>query len=598
MYISKVVELTTLSPLYIRGKEIDYGEGLLKGKDGHVYLIDNDKLCDYIDQKGKVDEYVKYFVRDENRGYNDIEGFADFMNIRIRLDDFIADGYVRGSVAYVKKEGQKYRINVRDFKNYMKKQDPSLEFSSRRDDYDRYKDISLEYFLNRYDIFPSSEELKQMATGRVQIAEADPYQPFIQNIDGGYFIPGSSLKGAIRNTVLWKVMSDPGKKQWLQDFVTDKLDRLKQGQLKNRNNRRTGKRDLLEKFSIQFTGPGRKTLMEQSFIIDKNTVQGEYSDRWRWTNEILRDVFRVIKVSDANFINIGIDKEVARAVCVSGNNTYQKEFDIHLQSVSPESSARFKITIDLNLAETFFGKGNLPFYLQSVENLLATVNEFFQKIWAEEKTFFTNKKSVSVNDYSKKQFKADTQDIEKFYSQLPTDYIFRTGWGGGLLSKTQFLNLEPEQRKGIRDLKMQRNEPAPKSRTLIVGGEKAITPLGWCQLKIVEDTDLPSLKIHTSVKKSDTSKKKTQDSEAKSDVLKKAYQKALQEPAEEAKSKYKKGEVIRNARITEAGEKYKIQIKGQKQPADLIGKPPMYARVMNVVVAKIENGIVTEVRKQ
>ena len=602
MYINKVVELITLSPLYIKGKEIDYGEGLLKGEDCNVYLIDNDKLCDYIDEKGKVDEYVKYFVRDEDQGYNDIQGFADFLDIRILLEDFIVSGYARGHVAYVRKDGQEYRINVREFKNYMRKQNPSLEFGFRRDDYESYKNISLHYFLTRYDIFPSSEKLKQMATGRIQMEEAAPHQAFVQNIDGGYFIPGSSLKGAIRNAVLWKLMSDPAKKKWLQVFVTDKLNRLKQRQLKNKNNRKTGKRDLLEKFSAQFTDNHGKTLADQSFIIDKKAVHGDHPDRWRRTNDILRDVFRLVKVSDANFVNMEMDKEIARAVCVSGNHTYQKGFDIHLQCVSPKSRARFKITIDLKLAETFFGKGNLPSYLQSVENLLATVNAFFQTIWAEEKVFFTNKKSVRVNDYSKRQFKVDTQDIEKFYSQLPTEhdgYVFRTGWGGGLLSKTQFLNLEPEQRKGIRDLKMPRNEPAPKSRSLIVGGEKAIMPLGWCQLKIAENADLPSIKIRPSVKISATAKK-NQDSGAKSDVLKKAYQKARKEPAvvDSVKSKYKKGDVIRNARIVKVGEKYEVKIKGQKQPAALIGKPPMYASVMNVVVAKIENGIVAEVRKK
>jgi len=110
---------------------------------------------------------------------------------------------------------------------------------------------------------------------------------------------------------------------------------------------------------------------------------------------------------------------------------------------------------------------------------------------------------------------------------------------------------------------------------------------------------LPSIKIRPSVKISATAKK-NQDSGAKSDVLKKAYQKARKEPAvvDSVKSKYKKGDVIRNARIVKVGEKYEVKIKGQKQPAALIGKPPMYASVMNVVVAKIENGIVAEVRKK
>jgi len=601
---SAVVDLKTLSPMHIKGKAFDYGEGLLKGKDGNVYQIDNDKLCDYIYEEGKVDEYVKYFVRDKDQEYNDIQGFADFLNIRIRLEDFVAGGHIRGQIAYVKKDGQEYRINVRDFKNYMKKQDSSLEFSFRRDDYERYKNISLDYFLARYNIFPSLEKLRQMAMGIIQIDEAGKRQTFIQSVKNGYFIPGSSLKGAIRNAVLWKVMSEPGKKQWLQDFVSDKLTRLEQRQLKNKNNRRTGKRDLAEKFSSQFSDARGKTLGDQSFIIAKRDVQGPYPDRWRRTSDILRDVFRVVKVSDANFLQMELGNETARAVCVRGNQTYQKGFDIDLQCISSDSQAQFKITIDLDMAETFFGEGNLPSYLQSVENLLFTVNEFFQAVWTEEKMFFSNKKAVVRDDYSKRQFKVDTQDIETFYSQPQVNndgYIFRTGWGSGLLAKTQFMNLEPEQRKGIRDLKMRRNEPAPKSRALIVGRNRAVMPLGWCHLRIVEDAELPARLLFKHKKKNTRSEEqsRTASESISSDVMREALAPLQKNQAESAsKSRYKKGDVIRNAPIIKAGEKYEIKIKGQKQSAALTGKPLMYARVMNVTVAEIKEGIVVEVRKK
>ncbi|MDM8549949.1 type III-A CRISPR-associated RAMP protein Csm5 [Desulfobacterales bacterium HSG2] len=605
MYISKIVELKTLSLMHIKGKAFDYGEGLLKGKDGNVYQIDNDKLCEYIDRKAKVDEYVKYFVRDEDQGYNDIQGFADFLNIRIRLEDFIASGHIRGPVAYVKKDGQGYRVNVREFKNYMRKQNPSLQFSFRRDDYDRYKNISLDYFLTRYNIFPSLEELRQMATGIIQIDEAGKRQTFIQSAKDRYFIPGSSLKGAIRNAVLWKVMSEPGKKRWLQDFVSDKLTRLEKGQLKNKNNRRTGKRDLAEKFSAQFSDARGKTLSDQSFIIDKREVQGPYSKRWRHTSGILRDVFRVVKVSDANFLRMELCNETARAVCVQGNQTYQKGFDIDLQCVSADSLARFKITIDLDMAETFFGEGNLPPYLQSVENLLSAVNAFFQSLWLEEDVFFRNKKPVTRDDHSKRQFKVDTQDIEKFYSRTRVNdggYIFRTGWGGGLLTKTQFMNLEPEQRKGIRDLRMRRNEPAPKSRALVVGQNRAVMPLGWCHLRIVENAELPAQRPFKDEKKKISKTKKqsrTASESVSSDVMREALanlQKSHPEPA--SKSRYEKGDVIRNAPIIKAGETCEIKIKGQRQPAALIGKPSMYARVMNVTVVEIQDGIVVKVRKK
>jgi hypothetical protein len=52
LFQSAVIELTTLSPLFIKGKDMKYGEGMLEGVDRQnkpcIYLIDNDSLCEYI----------------------------------------------------------------------------------------------------------------------------------------------------------------------------------------------------------------------------------------------------------------------------------------------------------------------------------------------------------------------------------------------------------------------------------------------------------------------------------------------------------------------------------------------------------------------
>jgi hypothetical protein len=67
----------------------------------------------------------------------------------------------------------------------------------------------------------------------------------------------------------------------------------------------------------------------------------------------------------------------------------------------------------------------------------------------------------------------------------------------------------------------------------------------------------------------------------------------------QVKSKYKKGDRIKNAGIVKKeGDIYFIRIKGQDQPAVLIGKPNYGASVVTVIVEEINNnGIVTKVRK-
>ena len=48
--ISSIVELEVLSPLFIKGKDLEYGEGFIS-VNNKVYLINNDNLCKFIGEK-------------------------------------------------------------------------------------------------------------------------------------------------------------------------------------------------------------------------------------------------------------------------------------------------------------------------------------------------------------------------------------------------------------------------------------------------------------------------------------------------------------------------------------------------------------------
>ncbi|ACF10510.1 CRISPR-associated RAMP protein, Csm5 family [Chlorobaculum parvum NCIB 8327] len=47
-----IIELETLTPLFIKGKDPDYGEGMyFFPNENKAYLLDNDKLCKFIYDK-------------------------------------------------------------------------------------------------------------------------------------------------------------------------------------------------------------------------------------------------------------------------------------------------------------------------------------------------------------------------------------------------------------------------------------------------------------------------------------------------------------------------------------------------------------------
>jgi CRISPR-associated protein Csm5 len=433
---SAIIELETLTPLFIKGKEVNYGEGMLRGSDGNVYLIDNDKLCDYIAEKNKIDEYVSYFDVTPNN------------------------------------------------------------------------EISLNKFLKINNIFPKNDELISISKGVTNIPDKEKSEnKFIQNGNGKRFIPGSSIKGAIRNAILWKILSDTAKRIWLNKFVSHNLSHSHKDKKKyaeHFSDIPNTQREIIDDKSFTETIP-KKVVTQNATQAEKKEID-EFNNRWNSANDTLRDFFRIVKISDANFEGkVVLKNELAKAVCkdASGtppkNQSYQKRFYINLECASVKTKARFKISIDHNLAKDFFPSGS-PFYLQSVSNLLKTVDEFFRAVAQFEETDFYNgltsiPTDISPTDNRNAKLKVHTQQVFELYKSIfnltPNSLLFRTGWGGGFMSKTQFLHLTMADRVKIRDLVRYNGSPiAPKSRCLIVNGENAVTPLGWCKLTILLNGEL------------------------------------------------------------------------------------------------------------
>ncbi len=602
-FISKIVELETITPLFIKGKEIDYGEGMLRGDDERIYLIDNNKLCDYI--------YCKTYDESGNR----IQKGEEFDYVQVYSDEF------------------------------SKSKSPSLK----------------KFFDDHPKIRPFEEDLRKMAKGITRIPEG---KKFARNGLDKPFIPGSSIKGAIRNAVLWKILSDPDKKQWLKSFVKVKFEHLGKRKLKDIDGNKADKKYLNEKFSTHFGDAQNIKLSDKSFTIDKGKIQGDHSERWKETDEALRDFFRIVKISDANFTeeDVSLKTETARAVCVTGKQTYQKNFDIPLECLTAGSKAKFRITIDLEMAKNFFGK-EIPYYLGSVEGLLETANEFFKEVWNFEENFFKdkspikNKKRVDTKkvyefycderydcyryrwQFSKEDFapwvekfpqlsnismpphkikdgkylvdidillndKQSTAELgEDFLNEIqkqkPNQYLLRTGWGGGMMGKTQFLHLEPKEREDIRNLKMRRlGELAPKSRCLVVDEDRAEYPLGWCCLKILDENDLPGIDKVKIKEYLGTSSAKTEGGDIFAEKLEKAKNRKNLLQTGKGKSRYKIGERIKkNVEFKKQGNTYLVNIKGQDELATLIGEPNYMASVVKVTIGEIIDGIVTKVRK-
>ena len=467
---SKIIELETLTPLFIKGKEEKYGEGFIRIADD-VFLIDNDNLCKYIAESNKISEYTQYFSYRES----DVKSFLVYHGIELLENEIF-----------------EYEKDEKKFKKFLNNRNKKLQYFK---DYQAYKDLSISYFLEKEGVFPSESKIKKdLAKGITKLASG---KTFTQNGNGRYYIPGSSLKGAIRNAVLFKIFSDTDKKTWLYNFVSAHLTSALTA-----NN--SEKKKYKEHFSAIANSSG-ETVLSKSFTelvpkkdIPNNAIQEEkeclekFNQIWESANVTLRDFFRIVKISDGSFAaDTSLNWQQVETVCKdSVGQTYKKDHKTTLECAPKAVKAQFKISIDTELAKVFFPEG-IPGYLQSVEELLKVVNEFFRTVAHFENTEF----------YSETKPKVDTSQVKQLYKSTfglqPDEILFRTGWGGGFMSKTQFLHLGMADRVRVRDMIRYNGSPlAPKSRCLIVEGENAAEPLGWCKLRVLgdsKDTPLPCI---------------------------------------------------------------------------------------------------------
>jgi CRISPR type III-A-associated RAMP protein Csm5 len=470
--VTGIIELETLAPLFIGGKESSFGEGFITvGK--KTFLIDNDKLCQFIYEKTFDDNGC---LKNAERDY--VKWYAIFMSIYSDID--IVSNYNLFA----------------DFFNLETK--CVTEFRAVPD---WFKKKSIQIFLEKTGLLSNNAEfsVRGFAKG-ITILSEKKAKKYIQNGNGDCFIPGSSIKGVIRNAVCWEFFKDSDAKKIFDDFFQHNLS------VGERKSDDKARRKFAEHFSAEKDSTGN-TLNSISFSGKYPAIQdytrynvhyvNQYNNRWIDANEVLRDLFRIIKISDANFStqnNKNNIKVNAYSLRKEGTPVFAKKESstANLEAIVTGSKARFKITIDKKLANEFF-KGNIPSYLTSIDGLLQVTDEYFRKVVSEEISFYGN-----VSKFDK------VFGVSKWYDCLNNELqenldmqLFRVGWGGGLMSKTQFLHLNAKDRTRVRNLTNNKgNTVAPKSRCLVANNkDEAVSPLGWCTLRFISSdvTDYPSI---------------------------------------------------------------------------------------------------------
>jgi CRISPR-associated protein Csm5 len=301
--------------------------------------------------------------------------------------------------------------------------------------------------------------------------------PMIRNGFGEIYIPGSSIKGAIRTAIAYYLL-----KHQAPTKVSDIEQKLRQAiHPKMADNK---KKFLDDNLFLE------STISLNSYLFSNFTLRSqERAFGKSKINKANTDLMRAIKVSDSDPINIDrkqkINLPIVAEVLTSSFQASNGERIVadrarnYLEMIS-NLNTQLYICIDTTMLDWFHREQGveIPAQLKKVQGILDICDEFAQAQWEHEQNYWnkiTNSPSLNFSS------------IHQFYNS-PCSHNLRLGWGSGMTGTTVGLLFQEQTRASIRDAcgKPTNSSEAPKSRrtaTIPEQGNSIRKPLGWVKLE-------------------------------------------------------------------------------------------------------------------
>jgi len=261
---------------------------------------------------------------------------------------------------------------------------------------------------------------------------------FIRTTNNAPYIPGSSIKGAIRTALLYsylKKIKEENDRYFYNTIVPEYVKALQ----------KTPQRKM-KRAARFFEG------LFQSFSIGNASRYGPNTD-----------IMRAVHISDT----IPLDKNALELKKVHiFNKKYQPQgkrtIAIHLECISPETSLSFSCSIDKNVLEHFEGTGKeLPF--KNEKGITSACETFSKDLIEYEKTYFE-----SIGPCS---------SIYNYYSRCNAN--IRIGTGSGLVANTIYLLIPENKREMLKKAYPHYSQGMPTSRKVVMDNETISAVLGW-----------------------------------------------------------------------------------------------------------------------
>ena len=263
---------------------------------------------------------------------------------------------------------------------------------------------------------------------------------------GRVYVPGSSIKGAIRTAVMWYVLKNNAE---LYGKMEEYIDEIVSGKIK-------------------------KNKKEVDDEIEKN-VFGE---------DPKYDLFKAIQISDGNILPVDkLRVDEVKILSTNFSGYTWKNFFTFIEAMKIGT----KFGIDIKIDE-FFTKEDISRELGFDDKI-----GYLKKIEEICRDYSKELIDYELNFFKKYNVRGELNEIIKFYEELKKKdgVLLRLSWGAGWHSMTAGRVLQEEMLEELRkiyEMGKRRNppwyvNPFPKTRRIIFEDDKPKYPLGWIKLE-------------------------------------------------------------------------------------------------------------------
>jgi len=311
-------------------------------------------------------------------------------------------------------------------------------------------------------------------------------RPMIRNGFGHHYIPGSSIKGAIRTVIAYHLLKHSDRYYVPQANRISAIEtRLRESMGELKRNERKADDDFMYELFANFglAYQGREVRVRQG----PNT-----------------DIMRAVQVSDsAPLIEQKIERDgqrptfknlpvVAEMVVSSRFPDYKAKYKAPIYAeVVFNAHTQFTLSVDYDMLAWFRHNRGMTLPFQSVDDLLKICQEFAQEQWDFEHDYWNtivNNPNAQDRNLSKN---LDFDYIRDLYKPKACPHTLRLGWGSGMMGTTINLLMPEDLASQIRDACASKGKrapgfEAPKSRRTILNskGEIRYVP-GWVKLEVL-----------------------------------------------------------------------------------------------------------------